>query len=95
MFSAIGNMCLYCLGGDIPAACKEVFYWLYTYLDLWNMNYMIFRKRKKKKQPQNQNCNQNRTVLKPGWRIHTPSLYTAKEVPKFLNTICLSFSTDI
>lgn len=54
MFSAFGNMHLYCLGGDIPTVCKEVCYWLYTYPDLWNTNYIIFRKKKKKTKQQNQ-----------------------------------------
>lgn len=44
MFSAFGNMDLYCLGGDLSTAYGESFYLLYIYLYLWNTKHMLFEK---------------------------------------------------
>lgn len=49
MFSFFGNMHLYSLRGDIPIACREVFYWLYTYSYLWYTNYRNLRMKTKTK----------------------------------------------
>lgn len=93
MFSAFGNMDLYCLEGDLSTAYGESFYLLYIYLYLWNTKHMIFWKNTWTYQNQNKKpkqTNKGTYSSKSEWRISTPPLYRAKEASKFLNKIWFS-----